>query len=295
MKRLLCIAAFAAGLCAQLRPPITGVAHIAVKTHDLAAARHFYGKHLGYGEILIPGSRPGDRREAAVFKVSERQYIEVTPNLVGETEDRLSHVAFVTADVAKMRAYLESKGLAVKKAECRVPRGGAIEIRDSEGHRVQFVQYAVDEQTPESLGATRISPRIGHVGFTIGDRAGADRLYRDILDFHEVWHGGMTDDGPINWVAMRVPDGMDHLEYMLNVHDPSPRTLGVMNHFCLVVDDVDASYKTLLARGGKIAEGPKIGRDGKRQLNLYDPDLTRSELMEPKFVQKPCCSPYLDK
>ena len=36
---------------------------------------------------------------------------------------------------------------------------------------------------------------------------------------------------------------------------------------------------------------PKIGRDGKWQLNLYDPNLTRVELMEPKPVETPCCSP----
>jgi hypothetical protein len=33
-------------------------------------------------------------------------------------------------------------------------------------------------------------------------------------------------------------------------------------------------------------EKPKIGRDGKWQLNLYDPNGTRAELMEPKPVEK---------
>ena len=33
--------------------------------------------------------------------------------------------------------------------------------------------------------------------------------------------------------------------------------------------------------------------DGKWQLNLYDPNLTRAELMEFKPVQKPCCSSML--
>jgi len=28
-------------------------------------------------------------------------------------------------------------------------------------------------------------------------------------------------------------------------------------------------------------------------LNLYDPNLTRMELMEPEPVGKPCCSPIL--
>ena len=288
MMRLAVTIVLAAAVWAQERPPITGVAHIALKVKDLGAARAFYGKYLGYGEVAVPGGQD----EAAVFPVGLRQYIEVTPDLKSETEDRLSHIAFVTTDVKRMRAYLTGKGVAVQEAQCRVPRGKAIEIRDPDGHRIQFVEYAADELVPEA--PARISPRIGHVGFTIADREGADRLYRDILGLHEVWHGGMTDDGPTNWVAMRVPNGMDHLEYMLNVHNPSPRTLGVMNHLCLVVDSVDASYQTLLKRERKIADPPKIGRDGKWQLNLYDDDLTRTELMEPKPVRKPCCSPYLE-
>jgi len=41
-------------------------------------------------------------------------------------------------------------------------------------------------------------------------------------------------------------------------------------------------------------EQPKIGRDGKWQLNLYDPNSTRVELMEPKPVKTPCCSPIVE-
>jgi hypothetical protein len=58
---------------------------------------------------------------------------------------------------------------------------------------------------------------------------------------------------------------------------------------------VDAGYKKLLDRSVDLkTEKPKIGRDGKWQLNLYDPDLTRTELMEPKPVQKPCCSEFVN-
>jgi hypothetical protein len=38
-----------------------------------------------------------------------------------------------------------------------------------------------------------------------------------------------------------------------------------------------------------------MGRDGKIQLNLYDPDLTRVEFMEFQPSGKPCCSPILGK
>ena len=36
----------------------------------------------------------------------------------------------------------------------------------------------------------------------------------------------------------------------------------------------------------------QIGRDGKWQYNLFDPDDTRVELMEFTPVEKPCCSPF---
>ena len=88
-------------------------------------------------------------------------------------------------------------------------------------------------------------------------------------------------------------DGTDWVEYMLNVKNPSLRTLGVMNHMALGVPSVQAGYKTVMDRGLSPAQGPKIGRDGKWQLNLYDPNLTRVELMEPAPVETPCCSPML--
>jgi hypothetical protein len=35
-----------------------------------------------------------------------------------------------------------------------------------------------------------------------------------------------------------------------------------------------------------VQEPPKIARDGKWQLNLYDPDLTRAELTEPELAEQ---------
>jgi catechol 2,3-dioxygenase-like lactoylglutathione lyase family enzyme len=284
--------ALSAAAAAQQRPPILGVAHIALKTNDLAGARAFYEKDLGFQEAFKIG-------DVTYFKVNDHQYIELSPDLKSEAEDRLSDIAFETTDVRQLRDYLASKGVEVPAAVATGPDGNlSFTFADPNGHLVEFVQYVPGSFETRNLGkfvpASRISQRISHVGYTVNDRAATDHLFRDILGFHEIWHGGMTDDGPTDWVAMRVPDGMDHLEYMLNQHNPSPRTRGVMNHLCLGVPNVEASYKTLLARGMKIGEPPKIGRDGKWQLNLYDPNFTRAELMEPKPVQKPCCSPFRD-
>ena len=42
--------------------------------------------------------------------------------------------------------------------------------------------------------------------------------------------------------------------------------------------------------GGVHDEKPKIGKDGKDQFNMYDPDGIRTELMNFHATEKPCCS-----
>ena len=171
---------------------------------------------------------------------------------------------------------------------------GSSEVRNR--FAVEFVEFRPGSLHSRNFGKflpdTRISQRIIHVGIVVKDRAAADRFYKDMLGFKLQWQGGMKDED-IDWVAMRVPDGTDWLEYMLNVHNPDPRQLGVMHHLSLGVPSIQAGYELAAQRGYQASEKPQIGRDGKWQYNLYDPNYTRVELMEPTPVQKPCCSPIL--
>lgn len=295
---LVLIAAVPFGLSAQTadsvkRPDIVGVAHIGLKTNDLAAAREFYGRELGFEEPFTL-DKPSGGLMLTYFKVNDHQYIEVFPDLKGETEDRLSHIAFETASARQLRDYLASHAVNVPDALHTGLDGNlSFMVKDPDGHNVEFVQYMPGSLHSRNFGkflpATRISSRMIHVGVTVADRDAADHFYRDILGFQEIWHGGMKDDRT-DWVDMRVAEGTDWLEYMLNVHNPSPRTLGVMHHLALGVPSVETGHKILAERGMHLEE-PKIGRDGKWQLNLYDPNLTRCELMEPKPVRTPCCAP----
>ena len=273
------------------RPPILGVAHVALKTNDLNAAKEFYGHYLGFEALA-------SETHGTMFKVNDHQYIYVAATLTGD-EDRLDHIAFETTDARQLREYLGAHSVRVPASLEPDPDGNySFMVEDPEGHRIEFVEYrkgsAQSKDFGKNLAKTRISERIIHCGFTIQDEAGADRFYSDILGYRKTWHGGMTDT-KTDWVDMRVPDGPDWLEYMLNQPHPSVKTRGVMNHLALGVPDIQAAYQTLQQRGLKMDAPPKIGRDGKWQLNLYDPNLTRAELMEPKPVEPPCCSPFLDK
>ena len=70
---------------------------------------------------------------------------------------------------------------------------------------------------------------------------------------------------------------------------------GVLDHFALGVQNMEQSVN-LLYEGDRLTakhSPPQMGRDGKWQLNMYDPDGTRAEMMEFQPAVKPCCSPFL--
>lgn len=291
---LLSLAIFAYGQdSGPKRPPIVGVAHIGLKTSDLQAAENFYGHVLGFDHFSL--DKPTGGLMLNYYKVNDHQYIEIYPTLQNPTEDRMTHFAFETTNVQQLRDYLAAHNVKVPAIlKPGLDKNLSMMVKDPEGHDVEFVQYMPGSLHSSNFGKllpdTRVSQRMIHVGVTIHDRAAADQFYKDILGFQMTWYGGMKDD-KTDWVDMRVPDGTDWLEYMLNVQNPTPKRLGVMHHLALGVPSIQPAYQIVQSRGYHSPEGPKIGRDGKWQLNLYDPDLTRAELMEFKPVEKPCCSP----
>ena len=277
------------------RHPIFGISHVRFYVSQLDAAAHFYqdvlgmasGKDLCENEHLV---------RLTCLWVGSGQLVQLDSLEQRRPSSLLDEVALATPDVEGMSKFLLSRGftyelvagheLVVKDDAGRI---FFFSVLDPEGNRIVF------EQPPKGKSAKndhQVSGTLIHAGFVVRDRAKMDRFYRDILGFHVYWHGGRTDD-ETSWVDMQVPDGTDWIEYMLNVSpNVDHHTLGVMNHIALGVPDIHKAQEQLIKNGWKGTEQPKIGRDGKWQLNLYDPDDTRVELMEFTPVQKPCCSEY---
>jgi catechol 2,3-dioxygenase-like lactoylglutathione lyase family enzyme len=268
------------------RPPIVGVAHIAFHVGDLSRALAFYSGLLGYEEVYRLGDAA--RPERVVFKVNERQYVALLPGLPPGQDDRLSHVAFETTDLTALRAYLEEKGVQAGEVGTDAAGDRFLRVKDPDGHAVGFVQYLPGSRVAKAkgmrLGARRISPRLLHIGLTVADPAAADRFYKDVLGFSEIWRGGRTD-AQTDWINMKVPDGTDYLEYMLVTGPVDRARLGTLHHMALVVPDVQAALETVRARpggwDGQAVRAPQVGRNNRWQLNMYDPDGSRAELMEP--------------
>ena len=282
---------------APQRPPIVGIANIAVKSNDMEKSRNFYSKHLGYAEAYR--FKPDkDSPERTVFKVNDHQYIQVSPDLKSETEDRLIQMGYETKDAKKLRDYLASKGW---KVPAKVTKGGdgnfSFTVKDPDNYTVEFVQYLPGSMSGRIAGKmmpdTRVSDHMIHVGMNIKDSGTSDKFYKDILGFRFLWKGGQTDTR-FDWISMLVPDGTDWVEYMANNPTPTPQQLGVMNHMCLESVDLQKVHKTVVDRGYVGNRVPAIGRDGRWLLQLYDPNLTRVEFMIRKPVQKPCCSEMHD-
>jgi catechol 2,3-dioxygenase-like lactoylglutathione lyase family enzyme len=263
---------------AQERPAITGVAFVRMYAADMAASDAFY-KSLGFTKVDV-----GKGLER--YGVNPAQWFEVEPLPSPTLNTRLAEVAFTTRNVAALERYMVKHKVAIVEKQ-----KDGFTVHDPEGNLIGFMQQGAIGPTLQS-SPTASSRRIIHGGFIVHDRASEDAFYRDLLGFHLYWNGGKTETS-FDWVSMQVPDGTDWLEYMLNIKpDADAHLRGVMNHFSLGIPQIGDAIAALARDGCKDCTKSQMGRDGKVQMNLYDPDQTRIEFMEFKPSGTICCSEF---
>ena len=300
IRACLLACSLALSFCVQARekprPKILQILQVHILTTNEQAANDFY-----YGilrTLALSASNDTKCLWCEQFSKDTNGPVVLHPISGPLPDNLLSAVALKTDDAQGLRKYLKKNKVKAGKLK-KWTDGASFSVKDPEGHCLVFVQ-ATDTYRP-SLGMPGFYaapsphwPQIIHAGFVVKDRAAMDHFYKDILNFHVYWQGGMKDD-ETNWVDMQLPDGTDWIEYMLKVPpDADQHTRGVMNHFAIGVANMKLADQQLLDANLRlpINEAPKIGRDGKWQLNLYDPDGTRVELMEFTPVEKPCCSDF---
>ena len=264
-----------------------------VYSADAAASDHFYGHILGAEKGTDPQNSSGTR-----YYFSTAQFVEVLPLPAEHTLSRTNCVAFTTTDAAALREYLHSHAIA-DTTDLKTDTSGDrwFDVHDPEGNLVEFLQPGT---VAVSVTGKVVGTRIIHVGYLVHSKSAEDKFYRDVLGFRPYWYGAMQPD-KLDWISLQVPDGHDWIEYMM-VGDGSTspldsmnaQHLGVMNHFSIGVPNMEKAVTTLYAedRLSPRHDGPQMGKDGKWQANLYDPDNTRVELMEFQPVIAPCCSAF---
>jgi lactoylglutathione lyase len=303
VKRLV-VALMALPLLSQptvVRPRILGVAHLAVYVSDLTRARAFYRDLLGFDEpFTLP--KPDGSVDIAFVKINDHQWIELF-NRPSAGEGQLNHIAFYTDDADRLRDYLASRGVEVPGTVGTGRTGNKnFTVKDPDGHTVELVEYRPDSWTAKDTGknmpAARLSEHAMHVGILVGNLHAAAKFYNGILGFQEFWRGSAANSPTLSWVNMRVPDGTDYVEFMLYDNMPAPESRGSAHHLCLVVPDMEKAMTALEGRPARAGYTRPVtirtGINRKRQVNLFDPDGTRVELMEPHTIDgKPAPSSTL--
>jgi catechol 2,3-dioxygenase-like lactoylglutathione lyase family enzyme len=270
------------------RPRILGIDHVSFYTTQPDGVKNLYSGTLGLVSVA-----PVESGGLVRYTVG-KQWVGYSAAPDPKANDRMDHVAFTTDNIAALRRYLVANGLKAPAIEGHADHSLSFTVADPEGHRIEFVERGKAE-APAPPADSAVSRRMIHAGFLVRSRDAEDHFYKDLLGFRLYWHGadkaGTTDD----WVAMQVPDGTDWLEYMLNQPEQVDlQLMGVMNHISLGVADMKKAQAIMESHGWKAHgdEAAEIGKDGKWQLDVFDPDLSRVELMEFKPTQKPCCSDF---
>ena len=270
------------------RPRLLGVAKISIRTSDIERSTAFYQGFLGFEEAYRAG-------KSRLFKINERQFVEVTPGLSPD-EDRLIGVSLQTDGAEAMRTYLARKGRRewkVPAATFRDSLGNRIlRVSDPEGRLIEFIEFPVDgrirKDASRALGANRLSQRMMHAGVIVTHVPPAFEFYVERLGLREFWRGSARDSNYLSWINMRLPESEDYLELMLYPEPPPGDRRGSAHHLCLEVPDIEAVRTAIerhLYRAGYTRPIEiRVGVNRRRQINLFDPDGTRSELMEPRTV-----------
>jgi catechol 2,3-dioxygenase-like lactoylglutathione lyase family enzyme len=272
---------------APKRPRVTGVAYVRLYSGNVEKSRAFYSGVLGLPSS--GGSCSGVALPCLLVNSSQR--IELQPVVSPAPNNWLAEIGYATDDVSQLHAYLLAHGVvagAISKDGGGQPQ---FALHDPEGNPIAFVQKPM-AMADDKTSPNQMSRRLIHAGFVVKDMAAENRFYVDLLGFKLYWYGGFKDDG-VDWYELQVPDGDNWIEYMLNIPATADhQALGVQNHFSFGVPEIQAAAEQLRKNGAEKIAGPGIGRDGKRGLNVYDPDDTRVEVTEFTPAREPCCHPY---
>ena len=271
--------------------PLLGLAHVEIAVTDLDRARPFYGGVLGYEEAYDIKGSDGASVVRAVFKVNDRQFIELVPGLKADEAPAMTHIAMATDDIEKLRALLVERGLAVSPIEkSRLDGNLGCSIRTLPGQNLgalEFVQYVPgslqSKALGKGLGPRRVSQRLEHAGIITPDYAAAKKFYVETLGFRETWSRSQPDGTPLlNHLRLPGTSG-DYVELSYKPKPINRTQAGTAAHISLEVPEIRAAQQTVHERApGTAFKEPRFGLDQRWQFNLFDPDGTRVELMQPR-------------
>jgi catechol 2,3-dioxygenase-like lactoylglutathione lyase family enzyme len=231
--------------------------------------------------------------------VNDHQFIEIFPGLQPDQVIPMTHIAMYAANLEQLRQMMVDRGL-TPTAIHQGPRDHnlSFSIRNPPGQNLvflEFVQYMPDslhvKDTGRHLGSRRISAHLEHAGIVAVDVDAALRFYVEKLGFRETWRRSNPDTGKVALIHLRMPGASGDYVELSNLSGTPKLTrtrAGTAAHCSLEVPDIKPAFQLTLDRGQtKDRKDPRFGLDLRWQFNLFDPDGTRVEFMQPRDPNTP--------
>jgi catechol 2,3-dioxygenase-like lactoylglutathione lyase family enzyme len=172
-------------------PPFNGIAHIAIRVHDLAASTAFYEK-LGFEQAF--DLRKNDIPYESFIKINDHQFIELYPTTEHDPNIGFLHLCFEGADLNAIYDDYISRGLtptAVRKAGAgNLLFTMAGPMQPSGPQNIEYTQYMPgslhSNDEGKHLGADRVADKLVAVALAMKDTAAARDFYINQLHFKPI-------------------------------------------------------------------------------------------------------------
>jgi catechol 2,3-dioxygenase-like lactoylglutathione lyase family enzyme len=168
-------------------PPLAGIAHVAIRVHDLAVARDFYAK-LGFQEAFNL-AKDGVVYESFI-KINDHQFIELYPVTAKDPKVGFLHLCFEGDDLNAIHDDYVSRGL----TPTPVRKAGAgnllFTMVGPEQQNIEYTQYMPgslhSNDRGKHLGEDRVADRMVSVSLAMQDTAAARDFYIKQLIFKPI-------------------------------------------------------------------------------------------------------------
>jgi catechol 2,3-dioxygenase-like lactoylglutathione lyase family enzyme len=172
-------------------PPFNGIAHVAIRVHDLAASVDFYQK-LGFEQAF--DLRKDNVPYESFIKVNDNQFIELYPVTSKDPTPGFLHLCFEGVDLHAIYDDYASHGLtptAVRKAGAgNLLFTMAGPLQPSGPQNIEYTQYMPgslhSNDQGKHLGPDRVATKLIAVALAMKDPAGARDFYINQLHFKPI-------------------------------------------------------------------------------------------------------------
>lgn len=237
-------------------PALNGIAHIAIRVHDLEASRAFY-KKLGFEEAFAL-SKNGAVYQS-FFKINDRQFLEIYPANEKNTEIGFLHLCFESDNLQAVYDDYIARGVTpnfkIRKAgagNLLFTMKGPMQVDQPEN--IEYTQYMPGSRhytdRGQHLGADRVGTKLLIVTLAMQDPAAARAFYLDKLKFTPNAHHPML---------LNLPGDSGEMVEIVPV-----AKLGAKSSIFLTSPDIRKSGELLQSKGVYFTDG--------NTLTVTDPD-----------------------